>query len=143
VRINLLCELVGFFTVVPSEKRCAYIRSLFDDSELIARRAMGKLFKWQKGIVEGDGFWMSFEDGHRLTAIPFDRTYRLERLAEDEPTDGWSVWNYASTDDPDRLEAMLGRLIDYIVGKIRPLSLMSGSEDEKENMYFCRGPGLC
>lgn len=141
-RIELLSRLVGFYTPTPSLKRQAYIRSLFDDSEMVARQAMGKTFKWNKGIVEGDGFWQSFQDEYRLTAIPFDGVYRLEKLNAEAPTDGL-VWNYGPVEDADRREAMLARLIDYLAGKIRPISIMTGSAFEREQMLFCRGFGLC
>ena len=141
-RIELLQELVRFFTPTPSEKRQAYIRTLFDDSDMVARGAMGRLFKWDKGIVEGDGFWQSIKDGHKLTVIPFEGVCRLEKLDADNPADGL-VWNYAPVEDDERLEAMLGRLVDYLAGKIRPISLMTGGEEGRENMMFCRGFGLC
>lgn len=141
-RIELLAHLVAFYTPTPSARRRAYIRSLFDDSGPVSHQAMGKLFKWNKGIVEGNGFWRFIADGYRLTAIPFDGIYRLEKLDQDRPTDGLT-WNYAAIDEPDRLEAMLGLLIDYVAGKIRPLSLMTGSVEERDNMLFCRGFGLC
>lgn len=141
-RIELLTALVGFLTPTPSEKRQAYIRTLFDDSEMVARQAMGKLFKWDKGIVEGDGFWQYFKDGCRLTVIPFDQVCRLEQLDDETPNNGLT-WNYAAVNDPDRLEAMLGTLVDYLAGKIRPISLMTGGEEGQEQMLFCRGFGLC
>ncbi len=141
-RIELLCELVAFFTPTPSPRRQAAIRSLFDDREMIARQAMGKLYKWNKGLVEGAGFWQCFRDGHRLTAIPFGGIYRLERLDPDAPTDGL-VWNHAAVEDPDRLEAMLGELIDYIACKIRPISIMSGGDEARDRMLFSRGFGFC
>ncbi|MDT8391928.1 MAG: sulfatase-like hydrolase/transferase [Lentisphaeria bacterium] len=141
-RIDLLAELVRFYTRTPSPKRQAYIRTLFDDSEMVARRTMGKLFKWDKGIVEGDGFWMMIEDSYRLTAIPFERTCRLEKLDSEAPADGLT-WNYHTLEDHDRLEAMLGRLVNYLAGKIRPISLMTGGEEGREQMMFCRGFGLC
>ncbi len=141
-RIELLAKLVGFYTPAPSEKRQAYIRSLFDDSEPVSRGSMGRLFKWDKGIVEGDGFWQIIEEGYRLTAIPFDGVFRLEKLDGGRPTDGLT-WNYAAVDETDRLEAMLGKLVDVIAGKIRPISLMTGSPEERANMLLCRGFGLC
>jgi arylsulfatase A-like enzyme len=141
-RIALLTLLVGYYTPSPSARRQAYIRSLFDDAEPVSRQAMGKLFKWDKGIVEGDGFWRVVKDGYRLTAIPFDETFLLEKLDKDRPTDGLT-WNYVPVDEPGRLEAMLRLLIDYVACKIRPLSLMTGSETEREQMLFSRGFGLC
>ena len=45
--------------------------------------------------------------------------------------------------DEERLETMLGRLVDYLSGKIRPLSLMTGGWEGQEKMMFCRGFGLC
>lgn len=141
-RIELLTALVGFFTPTPSEKRQAYIRTLFDDSEMVARQAMGKLFKWDKGIVEGDGFWQTFKDGCRLTVIPFDQVCRLEQLDDETPNNGLT-WNYTTVNDPDRQEAMLGALVDCLAGKIRPISLMTGGEKGQEQMLFCRGFGLC
>jgi hypothetical protein len=38
---------------------------------------------------------------------------------------------------------MLSQLIDYLAGKIRPISLMTGGPEGQQNMQFCRGHGLC
>lgn len=141
-RIELLGELVSFLTPTPSAKRQAYIRSLFDDSEMVRRECMGKIFKWDKGIVEGDGFWQSFEDRHRLTAVPFDNGYILEKLDEANPTDGL-VWHYAPVHDNARMESMLRQLVNYLSGKIRPISIMTGGTAGMKQMMFCRGFGFC
>ncbi len=141
-RIELLKELVAFFTPTPSAKRQAYIRTLFDDTETAARQCLGKLFKWDKGIVEGAGFWQSFQDDHRLTVIPFDNACRLEKLDRENCTDGL-VWNYAPVDDANLQEAMLSRLVDYLACKIRPISTMSGGDAGREQMLFSKGFGFC
>jgi hypothetical protein len=144
-RIELLTELVAFFTPTPSAQRQAYIRTLFDDSDMVARQAMGKLFKWSSwnsGIVEGHGFWQSVQDAHRLTIIPFDSVCRLEKLDEEEPTDGL-VWNYAPVENAGCLETMLCQLVDYLACKIRPISILTGGAAGREQMLFSRGFGFC
>lgn len=141
-RIDLLSELVAWFTPEPSTDRQAYIRTLFDDRDVVENEYLGKLFKWDKSIVEGAGFWQSFREGYRLTVIPFDHVCRLEQKDATNRTDGL-VWNYQPSDDRDQMERMLRELVNYLCGKVRPISLMSGGQQGIDQMLFMRGFGLC
>ncbi|MBI1338094.1 MAG: sulfatase-like hydrolase/transferase [Phycisphaera sp.] len=141
-RIELLAQLVAFFTPVPSQTRQAYIRTLFDDAAVIERQYLGKLFKWDKGIIEGAGFWQSFRDGYRLTVIPFDKICRLEKKDASNPTDGL-VWHYPPSSDRDQMERMLRELVNYLSGKIRPISIMTGGQEAIDRVSFTRGFGFC
>jgi len=140
--LTLKLAIVRRMTGAVSPKRQAYIRSLFDNTEVHRIAALEKLLKWEKGIVEGGGFWMLFRDGYRLTYLPFDEELNFETLASPQPIDG-TRWDYKACSDLKALHACVDELINYISTKIRPISIMIGTQEERDNMLQTKGHGLC
>jgi arylsulfatase A-like enzyme len=138
---ELKLEIVKKMTKRVSEKRKAFIRSLFDDSQGEAIGAMDKLYKWDKSIVDGGGFWMVWRDGHRLVYIPYDDDVRFEKL---DPGQGVSARTRRLVPCEDRagMGAMLDELLNLLATKIRPISLMSGNQDSWDNMIQTKGRGF-
>ncbi len=141
-RVELLQELVDWLTPRPSSARQEYLRWLLNDRTAHERGELAPLFKWEQGIIEGGGFWFHIRDDRRLTVVPFDGICRLEQLDSQAPTDG-CCWNYEACDDAEALLTMVTELVDYLCGKIRPVSIMSGNAKERERMLFASGHGYC
>jgi arylsulfatase A-like enzyme len=140
--VELKLEIVKKMTKRPSETRKSFIRSLFDDSRGQAIHAMDKLYKWDKSIVDGGGFWTVWRDGHRLTYIPFDDDLRFEIVDPDLAIPAETL-GLVPCDDQGKMEAMLDELLNYIATTIRPISLMSGGQHSFDNMLQTKGPGFC
>lgn len=140
--LQLKLGIIRKMTEPVSSKRQAFIRSLFDNTAARSISALDKLFKWDKGIIEGGGFWMLLRDGYRFTYIPFDGKLAFERLATAQPLEG-THWDYRPCDAPKACHACADELIDYIATKIRPISIMIGSQEERDNMLQTKGHGLC
>ena len=134
--------IIKRMTKQVSATRRDHIRSLFDTTATRAIGAMDPLFKWEKGIVEGGGFWMLFRDNRRLTYIPFDDDLRFEQLDPERKTDG-VTWFYEPCEDKEALDNALNELLNYIATKIRPISLMTGNQTIWDNMLRTNGAGLC
>lgn len=140
--LQLKIEIIRKMTKPVSPRRQAHIRSLFDNTAGRSISALDKLFKWDKGIVEGGGFWMLLRDGFRFVCIPFDGKLTFERLATAQPLDG-THWDYRPCNDLKTCHACADELIDYIATKVRPISIMTGSQEERDNMLQTKGHGLC
>jgi arylsulfatase len=140
--VELKLEIVRKMTKRVSERRKSFIRSLFDESRGQAIHAMTKLYKWDKSIVDGGGFWTVWRDDHRLTYIPFDDDVRFEIVDPDLATPAETL-GLVPCDDRERMEAMLDELVNYIATTIRPISLMSGGQRSFDNMLQTKGPGFC
>jgi hypothetical protein len=140
--LKLKLGIIRRMTDEVSPRRQRTIRDLFDDSRMRSRGAMDKLFKWDKGIIDGGGFWMVNRDGYRLVYIPFDEVLELTRVEESLPQDGQSR-NLVPCDDGAVLHALVDELLDYIATKIRPVSIMTGTQEERDNMLMPRGHGFC
>ena len=136
----LKLEIVKKFTPPVSAQRQTFIRSLFDDTRGTETGAMDKLYKWDKSVVDGGGFWMVFRDGYRLVVLPFDDRAVLER---EDPArilpSHHRVWE--TCEDPVVTGRLLDELIDVLATKIRPISLMSGGQQSWDNLLRSKGRG--
>lgn len=141
VLLDMKLALVRKITPKVSEKRRAFIRNLFDNTEINSIDGIEKLFCWDMGVVEGGGFWMLLRDDYRLTYIPFDGKLLFEEKDRSNPTNG-TKWFYHPSDDKIKLHALIDELLDYIFTKIRPISILVGNQEERDRMLQTKGPAI-
>ncbi len=125
---RLKLKLIEKVTASPSRERSEYIDALFDSNVIASMGGMGKLAKWNDGIMDGGGFWMIYEEPYRMSVFPCKGELILEkedtslRESKDFRTYGDLTGDEA---DPEIEDRLLDRLIDYIFRGIRPVSVMA------------------
>ena len=134
--------IIKKMTAPVSERRKAFVRSLFDDSDYSRYGFMEKLFKWERSIIEGGGFWMVWRDGYRLTYLPFDNDLRFEKIDSTRKVVNQRLGLTQSEDVAVR-EGMIRELINFLSTKTRPISVITGGQVHWDNMLQSKGPGLC
>lgn len=137
-RLELKLALVKKLTPEPGEQRKAFIRRLLSPWPAERAGEMEPLYKWDKWIDEGGGFWLRLKGEYRFTYVPFDNRAVLEKILSTD-TDRRTV---ETVDEPKIMESFIDEILNYISTKIRPLSAMSGSPQHKENLLTTRGAGL-
>ena len=140
-RIEMKLAIVRKLSPEVSEARQKFIRSLFDNERTRQIGAMDKLHKWDKAISDGGGFWMVSRGEFRLFYLPFDEDLRFERMKPERAVPDRSA-GWVACEAPERMEGMIDELLDYLSTKIRPISLMSGTREDYDNLLLPRGPGL-
>jgi hypothetical protein len=139
---DMKLEIVKKMTAPLSEQRKIFIRSLFDNSTSHRYKMMEKLYKWDRSIVDGGGFWMVFRNEYRLIYIPFDNKLTFYELDNDKTIEDRTM-GWVPSDNRKKREQLIDELLNYISTTIRPVSLLSGSQEAWDNMLQKKGPGLC
>jgi hypothetical protein len=53
------------------------------------------------------------------------------------------AWNYDVHENKADMHRLTDELIDYLCTKIRPVSIMIGNQQARDNMLQVQGQGLC
>jgi arylsulfatase A-like enzyme len=141
LRIEMKLAIVRKLSPEVSVERRNFIRSLFDNEGPGQVGAMDKLHKWDKAISDGGGFWVVSRGPYRLCYLPFDDDLRFEKSRPADAVPNRSA-GYVACENQHQMEEMIDELLDYLSTKIRPVSLMSGSREDQDNLLLPRGPGL-
>lgn len=137
-RLELKLALVKKFTPEPGEQRKAFIRRLLAPWPAERAGEMEPLYKWDKWIDEGGGFWLRLKGNYRFTYVPFEDRAVLEKIVSANA----AARTFEIVHEPEVMENFLDEIINYVSTKIRPLSAMTGSAEHKENLLTTKGAGF-